>query len=77
MPQRREHPYIWATWLPRLLNRRELSCEWAIWLTRRELLRVGPSMVQQPIRRPPWTRQPSDFHDQAEWLMRHTALLGL
>ena len=30
MPQRREHPYIWATWLPRLLTG-ENSCEWAIW----------------------------------------------
>ena len=26
----REHPYIWATWLPRLLTG-ENSCEWAIW----------------------------------------------
>ena len=30
MAQRREHPYIWATWLPRLLTG-ENSCEWAIW----------------------------------------------
>ena len=30
MPVRREHPYIWTTWLPRLLTR-ENSCEWAIW----------------------------------------------
>ena len=27
---RREHPYIWATWLPRLLTG-ENSCEWAVW----------------------------------------------
>ena len=26
----REHPYIWATSLPRLLTS-ENSCEWAIW----------------------------------------------
>ena len=26
----REHPYIWTTWLPRLLTG-ENSCEWAIW----------------------------------------------
>ena len=26
----REHPYIWATWLPRLLTG-ESNCEWAIW----------------------------------------------
>ena len=30
MAQRREHPYIWATWLPRLLTG-ENSCEWAAW----------------------------------------------
>ena len=32
MPQRREHPYIWATWLPRLLAG-ESNCEWVIWFT--------------------------------------------
>ena len=26
----RDHPYIWATWLPRLLVG-DNSCEWAIW----------------------------------------------
>ena len=30
MAQRRQHPYVWATWLPRLLTG-ENSCEWAIW----------------------------------------------
>ena len=30
LAQRREHPYIWATWLPRLLTG-ENSCEWAVW----------------------------------------------
>ena len=30
LAQRREHPYIWATWLPRLLIG-ENSCEWAVW----------------------------------------------
>ena len=30
MPQRREHPYIWTTWLPRLLTG-ESSCEWSVW----------------------------------------------
>ena len=59
MPQRREHPYIWATWLPRLLTG-ENSCEWAIWFKAHYA---------------EWTRQPSDF-DQADWLMRHTALLN-
>ena len=45
MPQRREHPYIWTTWLPRLLTG-ENSCEWATWFK---------AHFQD------WTRQPSDF----------------
>lgn len=45
MPQRREHPYIWATWLSRLLTG-ENSCEWAIWFK---------ANYQD------WTKQPSDF----------------
>ena len=59
MPTRREHPYIWTTWLPRLLTG-ENSCEWAVWFK---------AHYQD------WTKPPSDF-DQAEWLMRHTALLN-
>ena len=42
---RREHPYIWATWLPRLLTG-ENSCEWAVWFK---------AHYQD------WPRQPSDF----------------
>ena len=45
MPQRREHPYIWATWLPRLLTG-ENSCEWAVWFKAHHR---------------DWTRQHSDF----------------
>ena len=45
MPQPREHPYIWATWLPRLLTG-ENSCEWAVWFK---------------ANHQGWTRQPSDF----------------
>ena len=30
MPTRRKFPYIWTTWLPRLLTG-ENSCEWAAW----------------------------------------------
>ena len=59
MPQRREFPYIWATWLPRLLTG-ENSCEWAIWFK---------AHYQN------WTKHPSDF-DQADWRIRHTALLN-
>ena len=46
MPQQREHPYIWATWLPRLLTG-ENSCEWAIWFK---------------AHHQNWTRIPSDFN---------------
>ena len=45
MPQRREHPYIWATWLPRLLTG-ENSCEWAVWFKAHYV---------------EWTKRPSDF----------------
>ena len=41
----REHPYIWATWLPRLLTG-ENSCEWAVWFKAHHR---------------DWARQPSDF----------------
>ena len=30
MPQLRDHPYIWTTWLPKLLTG-EACCEWSIW----------------------------------------------
>ena len=46
MPQRREHPYIWTTWLPRLLTG-ENSCEWAIWFK---------------AHHQNWDRVPSDFN---------------
>ena len=46
MAQRREHPYIWATWLPRLLTG-ENSCEWAVWFK---------AHYQD------WTRTPSEFN---------------
>ena len=45
MPQLRDFPYIWATWLPRLLTG-ERSCEWAIWFKAHYW---------------DWTRQPRDF----------------
>ena len=46
LAQRREHPYIWATWLPRLLTG-ENSCEWAVWFK---------AHYQN------WTRTPSEFN---------------
>ena len=43
----RETPYIWATWLPRLLTR-ENSCEWAVWLKARQQNRTrAPSGFNQ------------------------------
>ena len=44
-PIQRDFPYIWATWLPRLLTG-ENSCEWAIWFK---------------AHYHDWTRQPSNF----------------
>ena len=46
LAQRREHPYIWATWLPKLLTS-ENSCEWAVWFK---------AHYQD------WTKVPSDFN---------------
>ena len=46
LAQRREHPYIWATWLPRLLTG-ENSCEWAVWFK---------AHYQD------WARTPSEFN---------------
>ena len=45
MPQPREHPYIWATWLAKLLAG-EAHCQWAGWFR---------AHYQN------WTRPPSDF----------------
>ena len=59
MAQRRDRPYIWTTWLPKLLTG-ESSCAWATWFK---------AHYQN------WSKPPSGF-DQAEWLMRHTALLN-
>ena len=58
---RTDGPYVWVTWLPRLLSG-ESSCEWASWFKAQH---QGDS----------WARMPSDF-DQAGWLMNHTALLN-
>ena len=54
-------PYVWVTWLPRLLSG-ESSCEWASWFKAQH---EGWS----------WSRMPSDF-DQTGWLMNHTSLLN-
>ena len=36
----RETPYIWTTWLPRLLTG-ENSCEWAVWFKAHHSVRIG------------------------------------
>ena len=54
-------PYVWATWLTRLLSG-ESSCEWASWF---KVQHEGWS----------WSRMPSDF-DQTGRLMNHTVLLN-
>ena len=46
LPVRREQPYIWATWLPRMLTS-ENSCEWAVWFK---------------AHHQDWTRTPSEFN---------------
>ena len=46
MPERRDHPYIWATSLPKLITG-ECSCEYAAWFK---------------AHHQGWTRQPSDFN---------------
>ena len=54
-------PYIWVTWLPRLLSG-ESSCEWASWFKAQH-----ESFS--------WLRMTSDF-DLVKWLTDHTALLN-
>ena len=57
----RQSPYIWVTWLTKLLVG-ENSCEWASWFKAQH---EGWS----------WDKVPSTF-DLAKWTMDHTALLG-
>ena len=54
----REAPYIWATWLPRLLAG-EHSCEWAVWFK---------AHYQD------WTKVPSDFNQAPWMLNHTTLL---
>ena len=59
-PQSRDHPYVWVTWLPRLLSGNH-RCEWASWFKAQH---VGSS----------WTHAPTTF-DHTRWALDHTALL--
>jgi hypothetical protein len=54
-------PYIWVTWLPRLLSGGS-SCEWSSWFKAQH---EGGS----------WARAPSAF-DQVSWQMAHTAAIN-
>ena len=61
MPQLRENPYIWVTWLTKLLVG-ENSCEWAAWFRAHYEGRSGEKV-------------PSDF-DLTAWQMKHTILVN-
>ena len=58
---RRDGPYVWVTWVTRLLAGED-ACEWSAWFRARH---DGGS----------WDRVPSDF-DQAGWQMAHTAMVN-
>ena len=62
MPQKRSgNPYIWVTWLTKLLVG-ENSCEWAAWFKAQH---EGSS----------WEKVPGTF-DLAGWQMKHTAQIN-
>lgn len=61
MAQTRDTPYIWVTWLKKLLVG-ENSCEWAAWFRANHEGRT-------------WTKVPSTF-DSAAWRLQHTRLLN-
>ncbi len=61
-PQLRDRPYIWVTWLPRLLSGSS-RCEWASWFKAQH---DGAS----------WTHAPATF-DHTRWALDHNALLRL
>ena len=61
MADKRDMPYIWATWLTKLLVG-ENSCEWAAWF------RANHDSKS-------YSKVPSDF-DATEWQLRHTELLN-
>ena len=61
MAIKRETPYIWVTWLTKLLVG-ENSCEWAAWFKANH-------------ESSSWAKTPSNF-DSASWQLGHTALLN-
>ena len=61
MPQKRDIPYLWVTWLTKLLVG-ENSCEWAAWFRANN---EGWS----------YNKVPSTFN-ATEWQLQHTELLN-
>lgn len=61
MPERRANPYVWVTWLTKLLVG-ENSCEWAAWFRANH---EGYS----------YEKVPSTF-DATGWQLNHTALIN-
>ena len=61
MAERKEHPYIWTTWLTRLLSG-DSSCEWA-------------AQFRAHHESKSYSKVSSGF-DAARWQMEHTALLN-
>ena len=59
-PQSRDRPYVWVTWMPRLMSGSS-RCEWASWFKAQH---EGSS----------WQRTPETF-DHTRWALDHTALL--
>ena len=61
MAERRDKPYLWVTWLTKLLVG-ENSCEWAAWFRANHENRS-------------YDKVPSNF-DATEWQLHHTELLS-
>ena len=60
MARAREHPYVWATWIARLLAG-EAHCEWASWFR---------AHYQD------WARDLRPTSTRARWMMDHTDLVN-
>ena len=60
MARPREHPYLWTTWLAKLLAG-EAHCDLAGWF--------------RAHHHQDWVRPPSDF-DQSQWMLDYTALVN-
>lgn len=61
MPEKRQSPYVWVTWLTRILVG-EHSCEWGAWFRTQHESKS-------------WAKVPNGF-DVTGWQLEHTALLA-